>query len=153
MSDSLILDDDSDADERTVTLKRSQIRSIEQKAREADKLAERLNRMERETALLKSGIDLNNPTGKLFAEHYNGDATVEAVLAKASEYGLAPKNDLSHDDELKATKRVADAASGSGGDREIDLLDAWREAVSSGKGAEEILRIAHAAGLPVAGDD
>jgi hypothetical protein len=153
MSEQSFLTDEDEVEERTVSLKRSQIRSLEQRAKEADGLKERLAAMERKSALLESGIDLNGPTGKLFAKHYDGDVSVEAIRAAASEYGLAPAAGNEHAAELQAAKRVADAAAGGGGDREIDVQDAWREAIAAGKGQDEILRIARAAGMHIVGDN
>jgi hypothetical protein len=136
--------DDSDA---TVTLKRSQIRSIEQKAKTAEALEAELNSARRKLAMLDAGIDLSSAHGKLFAKAYDGDPDPEKIRAAAIESEILPAS--GHSGETAAAARVAEAAAGAGGDREIDLLDALREA----KSQDELMRIYRAAGMPVAGDD
>jgi hypothetical protein len=150
---SYLTDDDNDEDERTISLKRTQIRSLEQRAKAASANEARAAKAERELALLKSGIDLSSPMGSKFVQHYDGDTTAEAVRAAAVEWGLAPASGNEHAAELQASQRVADAAAGGGGDREIDLYVAMKEARDAGKGQDEILRIARLGGMHVVGDD
>ena len=52
-----------------VTLKRSQIRQLEQKAAQADTAAA----VARENVMLRAGVDFDSPVGQLFAKGYDGD--------------------------------------------------------------------------------
>lgn len=42
----------------------------------------------RKLALIEAGVDLNTPTGQLFAKAYDGELTVEAIKAQAEQYGV-----------------------------------------------------------------
>lgn len=60
---------------------------------EAELAEERARRAEaeaaqRKLAFIEAGIDVNSPTGKLFAKAYDGEFSLEAVKAAATEYGL-----------------------------------------------------------------
>jgi hypothetical protein len=63
-------------------------KNLERKAKEADTAKAEAQAAKRELALLKAGIDLESPTGKLFAKAYDGEASVEAIKLSATEYGL-----------------------------------------------------------------
>lgn len=78
----------------------------------------------RELAFLKAGIDTDTGVGKLLFENYKGDPTKDAVLAAASEYGIAPKATdeqpppaaeppTYNDDERSQTRERANLATGS----------------------------------------
>lgn len=60
---------------------------------ETELAEERARRAEAETAqrklaFIEAGIDVNTPTGKLFAKAYDGEFSLDAVKAAATEYGL-----------------------------------------------------------------
>ncbi len=68
----------------------------------------------RELSLIKAGIDVNTPTGKLFAKSYDGELTMDAIKAQAEEYGLVPTSQTSEvKQELSAIDRVTSASAGS----------------------------------------
>lgn len=69
----------------------------------------------RKLAFMDAGIDLDTPTGKLFADAYQGDLTTEAVKAKASEYGIIepPKTETATPEEQAAAEEIVQATVGA----------------------------------------
>jgi hypothetical protein len=61
---------------------------LREKAAKADESTAALAAARRENALLKSGIDLEHPTGQLFAQSYDGELTVDALRAEAARYSV-----------------------------------------------------------------
>lgn len=155
MSDDQDYDDDYDADDepapeanpRTVTLSRKQIRSLEQKAARADAA-------ERELAFAKAGVDLADPKLSYFVKGYSGDLTPDAIKQEAVNAGFlaAPQaNDeqAARDTELDAHDRLGSAAAGASTPDKIDLGQKMREAFAA-EGQAGVLRVYREAGLPVA---
>ena len=112
------------------------VRKLEQEAkagkvakREAEEAQREAANAKRELAFMKAGIDLDSPTGKLFAKAYDGDASVEAVKAAAGEYGLIPTSQTDEvKNDLDALNRVSQASAGSTGTIAPTALDAIRGA-------------------------
>ena len=112
------------------------VRKLEQEAkagkaakREAEEAQREAANAKRELAFIKAGIDIESPTGKLFAKAYDGETTIDAVKAAASEYGLIPTSqtdDVKND--LDALNRVSQASAGSTGVIAPTALDAIRGA-------------------------
>lgn len=131
------------------------IRQLREKAKKADQMAAEMTTLKRDLAMARAGVNLDSPTGKLFYKAYDGEPTVEAVTAAASEYGLIGQ-DGSNQPAALAQQQVAATAAGGEADRQIDVLDAWKEGVRSAKNPadakREILRIAQAAGMPTKTD-
>ena len=61
--------------------------------------------------LVRAGIDLDSPTGRLFVKAYDGDSTVEAVKTAAAEYGLIQQEQPSEEElsQQQAIQRLATA--------------------------------------------
>jgi len=108
------LDDDEDRP-NTITLKRSEIRSLEKKAKERDELASRLAALENQQTFIEAGIDPKNAQHGYFMKGYDGEMTVDAIKAKATEAGFlsAPAPSQEQTQNLEAAQRVATAASGA----------------------------------------
>ena len=117
MSDNYIENDDLDyQDEETQpepTQSRKWVRDLEKRAKEADKIRAEAESAKRELAFMKAGINLETPQGKLFAKAYDGEFTVDAVKAAATEYGVldVPTPQVPAD-EFAAMNRIASAAAG-----------------------------------------
>lgn len=153
MADDYFGDDDSQG-EQIDPNSRAFVRKLE-----ADKKAEkeradalqaendRLRAIERESVLAKAGIDLNTPTGKLFAEAYKGELTAEAIKAKASEYGIVSAQEQQLNNEAATLSQLGNNA-GAGGQQEEDFF------VELGKtnSTEEVLAMARKLGIPVSGE-
>jgi hypothetical protein len=130
-------------------------KNLERKAKEADAAKAEAQAAKRELALLKAGIDLESPTGKLFAKAYDGEASVDAIKSAATEYGLigqesapaAPTQSAPSvsSDELAAHQRIAQASAGANSGGQYDP----RDAVNSAESVEEVLAILQKEGVVI----
>jgi hypothetical protein len=69
----------------------------------------------RELAFIKVGIDVDSPTGKLFAKAYDGETSPEAVAAAAAEYGLIkPPSKVNADEQEQRAWSSASMSQASG---------------------------------------
>lgn len=141
------MDDDAD-DERpnTVTLRRAEIRSLEKKAKERDELASKLAALENRQTFIEAGIDPKNAQHGYFMKGYDGEMTVEAIKAKATEAGFlsAPAPDPEQTANLEAAQRVASAASGAaaGSSPNEESVRAEMLAAQKDGGTEALLAVA-----------
>lgn len=130
-------------------------KNLERKAKEADAAKAEAHAAKRELALLKAGIDLESPTGKLFAKAYDGEASVDAIKSAATEYGLigtesapaAPTQAAPSvsNDELAAHQRIASASAGANSAGQYDA----RDAISNAESAQEVLAILQKEGVEI----
>lgn len=130
-------------------------KNLERKAKEADAAKAEAQAAKRELALLKAGIDLESPTGKLFAKAYDGEASVDAIKAAATEYGLigtesapaapAQTEPSVSNDELAAHQRIAQASAGANSGGQYDP----RDAVNNADSVEEVLAILQKEGVVI----
>lgn len=67
---------------------RERMRQLEDEVKTLRTQAQEAEHAKKELAFIKVGIDLETPTGKLFAKAYDGDSTPEAISAAAAEYGI-----------------------------------------------------------------
>jgi hypothetical protein len=133
------------------------VRKLEQEAkegkrakREADEAKLEAQNAKRELALMKAGIDLDSPTGKLFVKAYDGDITVEAIKAAAGEYGLIATSqtaDVAND--LAAIDRVSQASTGSGGSIPTSVIDEIRNPNNT---PDDIFKILQANGVAISNE-
>lgn len=129
-------------------------KNLERKAKEADAAKAEAQAAKRELALLKAGIDLESPTGKLFAKAYDGEASVDAIKSAATEYGLignesapaasTPAPSVSND-ELAAHQRIAQTSAGANNAGQYDP----RDAVANAESAQEVLAILQKEGVVI----
>lgn len=129
------------------------VRKLEQEAKEgkrakaeADEAKAELAKVKRDLALAQAGIDVNSPTGKLFVKGYDGEPTVEAIKAAASEYGLLPTSQAPDvKQELDAMDRVASASTASAPVGSPNALDELRKA----ENPEQVLKVLRANGVSI----
>lgn len=88
---------------------RKWVRDLEKRAKGADTAKAEAEAARRELAMLKAGIDLETPQGKLFAKAYDGESTLDAVKAAAEEYGVIQAMNAIPAEELDAIDRVSRA--------------------------------------------
>ena len=107
------LDLDEPTDDRTVTLTRQQIRSLERDAKQARKAAEEAAALKRENAFIKAGINPDSdPKLQYFVDGYKGDITAEAIRTAAEQAGfLNPP--AAADTDAAASERIAQASAGA----------------------------------------
>ena len=88
---------------------RKWVRDLEKRAKGADSAKAEAEAARRELAMLKAGIDLETPQGKLFAKAYDGESTLDAVRSAAEEYGVIQAMNAIPKEELDAIDRVSRA--------------------------------------------
>lgn len=96
MSDLL---EDEDDQERTVTLKRDQIRALEKQAKQATEALSRAEAAERKLAFAEAGITLNDPKLSYFVKGYDGEFTPEAIRQAATDAGFIGGEQKSDDQD------------------------------------------------------
>ena len=108
-------DNPTDDDDKTVTLKRSQIRALEKAAKDNQRLSDENDTLKRDKAFADAGVDLKDPKTSYFMAGYKGDMTAEAIKKAAEEAGFmkAPELTPEQQEQLKATGAVAAAAQGA----------------------------------------
>jgi len=116
---------------------RKWVRDLERRAKQGDRATAERDSLMRELALLKAGIDVTTPQGKLFAKAYDGEPSVDAITEAAREYGVLGSDVPAKADELAAMDRVARNAAGVTALAEDDPLNMIQRAET----VEEVLRI------------
>lgn len=106
--------------------------------------AEQATQATRELAFIKAGIDIESPTGKLFAKAYDGEATPDAIKEAAEEYGLAaPKPQPSA--ALAQQQQMSQAVAGAG---EAPANESVNARIAAAQTQEEVMAILASAGVP-----
>jgi hypothetical protein len=150
------LENEDDETPKTVTLSRSQIRALEKKAKERDDLATQLAQLTAERTFIEAGIDPKNTQHQYFMRGYDGEITVDAIKAKATEAGFlsAPEPDAEQTAALEAGQRVAAAASGApaAGAANEASIRAEMEAAQKTGGKEAVLAVARKYGAVLTDD-
>lgn len=147
------LDYENETDDEPKRDSRQFVRKLEQEAkegkrakREADEAKAEAAKAKRDLALIKAGIDIDSPTGKLFVKGYDGEATVDAIKAAAAEYGLLPTSqEPSVKQELDGMDRIASASTASAPAVNPTAMDRLRKAESP----DEILKVLREEGIAI----
>ena len=129
------------------------VRKLEQRAkdgdkakREADEARAEAQNAKRELALMKAGIDLDSPQGKLFAKAYDGEISVDAVRASAAEYGLIATSQTPEvQNDLAGMARISQASAGASAAISTSAIDDIRNA----KDPSEVLKVLQANGINI----
>lgn len=131
------IDTDDDAQDEAPKPKRNWRRELEAEAEAGKQAKAEAAAAKRELALIRAGIDLSTPQGKLFAKAYDGEPTADAIKAAAQEYGVLDTDTPSVPaDELAAHDRVANAASGATTPNDGDIAS---QELAKAETAEEVL--------------
>lgn len=147
------LDYENETDDEPKRDSRQFVRKLEQKAkegerakREADEAKAEAAKAKRDLALIRAGIDIDSPTGKLFVKGYDGEPTVEAIKAAASEYGLLPTSQAPDvKQELEGMDRVANASTASAPTVNATAMERLRNA----QNPQEVLKVLQDEGIAI----
>lgn len=82
------MDDNQDHGDKMVTLSRSDIRKLEQAAQAAKTWENEVATLKRELAFRDAGINPSDPKLRYFVKGYDGEVTVDAIKAAATEAGF-----------------------------------------------------------------
>jgi len=146
-------DDDDPIEPATVTLKRSDIRALERKAKAAEDATAKVASLERQLAFLEAGINPTDPKLKYFTKGYDGDMTADAIKAAATEAGFleAPKAPEVPPDELAAmTRSTAVTAGAQNPGASAD--QAFRAALASASTPDQVMAVVEKFGIPTSSD-
>lgn len=119
-------DDDSGRNPVRDRMKQLEAELAEERGKRADAEA-----AQRKLAFIEAGIDMNAPTGKLFAKAYDGEFTLEAVKAAAAEYGLigeAPRVNVDSGEQKTWMQAAASHSTGAPAPSAGDITQAIRKA-------------------------
>lgn len=139
MSDDTFIEDDNLDEQIQSDGLRKHVKRIESENKALKQEMEAARSAQRELALIKAGVDISSPTGRLFAKAYDGELDVEAVKSAAMEYGVvAPPSPTtaSPDEQAAWTRSQAAQAAGSPAG-EID----WSERLGAAKSQQEAMAV------------
>lgn len=116
MTDSTLgsIGDENDGD-KVVTLRRSEIRALEQKAKGYDALVKENEALKKTQTFAEAGIDLKDPKMGYFIKGYDGEMTVDSIRAAATEAGFIepPQQTPEQIAQLGATQQIVAASAGA----------------------------------------
>jgi hypothetical protein len=120
--------------------------------KEAEDAKAQLASLQRESAFMKAGVDLDTPLGKMFAKGYDGELSVDAIKQAGSAVGALPTSaDPGIQAELAAHDRVAQASAGTAAAVPDTVFDEIKNAKWGDVNA--VLEIARKAGSTISFDD
>jgi hypothetical protein len=152
------LDDEFDGDEDPGSIK-----SLRRAANKAKKLEAELNDMKRQMAFTNSGLPMDDPRMRYFAQAYDGELDEDSILNAAEAAGFiefvddedeAPAQEQQPQVDFGSQNRVM-AASGGGEFEDVTqqaVLMKMQEALSSG-GTDSFIAVANEMGIPVNNDE
>lgn len=126
---------DDDYDDQTDLVPRAQIRQLEEKAKRAAELEQRLATVERDAAFAKAlGTAATDPKMKYFVAAYDGELTPEAIRNEAVSAGFLGVKEpdatdqisQQHSNDLAAHDRMTQAAAGADGPGQTT----WQQALA-----------------------
>jgi hypothetical protein len=148
-------DEQTDSNDAVVTLRRSQIRGIEKKAKEYDSMIGRLEAAERELAFAKAGLPVDDKRISYFVKGYDGELDAEAIRAAATDAGFLSVEESEPTASASADKPVADAiysaSSGAGAVQPTSIQDAMLTAMQE-RGTEGVMDVLRQHNFPLAED-
>lgn len=114
-------------------------RELEEKARRADDLEAQLAEVKRQQAFNEAGITSANPAYKYFTKGYDGDMTVDAIKAAATEAGILRVPPATQQDSpmLSQYDRIANASEGATPAPTTDLI----EGINQAQTADEVMAL------------
>lgn len=140
MTDDLYDDQDSDESDDQIVLSKKEHDRLAAQARRANKAEENANEAaaaKRELAFLKAGVDTDSKLGKLMLKSYDGDLTVDAIKAEATDLGLLEVAQVKEPEftpeEMASTDARSDLASGAQADVLNENPDPIGSAIRAGQ--------------------
>lgn len=139
MSDDTYIEDDTLDEQIQSDGLRKHVKRIESENKTLRQEIETARSAQRELALIKAGVDVNSPTGRLFAKAYDGELDVDTVKSAAMEYGVVapPSPTTATPDEQAAWTRTQAAQAAGSPAGEID----WTERLNSAKTQQEAMAV------------
>lgn len=110
---------------------RDRMKQLETELAEVRAKAAEAEAAQRKLAFIEAGIDVNSPTGKLFAKAYDGEFSLDAVKAAATEYGLIgepPKVNADSGEQRAWTVAAQSHSTGAPAPGAGDIREAIRKA-------------------------
>ena len=138
MSD-LLEDEDDQIEDRTVTLKRDQIRALEKQAKQATEAIARAEAAERKLGFAEAGISLTDPKMAYFVKGYDGDLSADAIKQAATDAGFLAASTSSDDQD--ALNRVNATEAGASTQHVSDQA-AYLAEMDSAKSVEQVTAVA-----------
>ena len=125
---------------------RSNIRNLEARAKAGDEAVAKLAELQRELSFRDAGVDPQSKQGQYFMRGYDGEMTVDAIRAEATELGLAgdsnPPAAQAPPVDYGAEQRIAMAADDAGPVSPPE----WSSLVAQTNNAEELAALIEAHG-------
>lgn len=135
------LEDPELEDHPDIVRQRLRIKELEKENKDkADALA-RAEAAERKLAFAEAGISPTDPKMNYFVKGYEGELTADAIKAAAVEAGfLDPPEPAVPDEQVQATRRMAEASANGGTSPQDDGEQAIRETTSEAEVLAELAR-------------
>lgn len=131
-------------------------RQLSRQGAEVQRLQEELSRRDRDLAFTRVGLP-ETPLAAFFRDNYDGDASEEAIRAKAADLGLIGSPTQETTSQVEAIDQMSDVAAGAGFSLPADQMEkmhAEMRAVRPGpRYAEEIELISQRFGMPTRLDE
>ena len=153
-------DTDDQTEEKLVTLRRSEIKVLEKKARQFDEINTDYEQMKRRLAFAEAGLPLGDKRIAYFVKGYEGDLTTDAILAAAQEAGFITTEEQAPQEgqttvegeiERQALGAIYSASQGAGtpqpGDPTAGLAKAFEEG-----GVDAMSAFLQSQGVPLSED-
>lgn len=110
---------------------RDRMKQLETELAEVRAKAAEAEAAQRKLAFIEAGVDVNTPTGKLFAKAYDGEFSLDAVKAAATEYGLigeTPRVNVDSGEQRAWTVAAQSHSTGAPAPGAGDIVEAIRKA-------------------------
>lgn len=131
-------------------------RQLSRQGAEVQRLQEELAQRDRDLAFTRVGLP-NTPMASFFRDNYDGDASEDAIRARASELGLIGSPTQEVTDSVGAIDQMSDVAAGAGitmPSDQMEKMHAEMRAVRPGpRYGEEIEIISQRYGMPTRMDE
>jgi len=147
-------DDEPDGQPQRRDPVRAELRRLQKRVKELEPFQGRATTAERQLAIAKAGVKLDDPKAKYFLAGYDGELTTDAIKAAAVEVGLVDAAPAAPPEERQAAQRLDGLNSASSsvprpGERDAEYENRMRAATSPG----EALAIMQEFGKPIAGNN
>lgn len=106
-----VTDQDIQDESNPVRQLRQQNKELAKRLKEQEERLAQLDKLEREHAFVKAGIDVDDSRLKYFVKGYDGELTAEAIRAQATKDGFLTQQVTPPDPTLQTHQRIDDAVS------------------------------------------